>query len=402
MHRLRKVIIGLSGAAGLLGATLPAPAVAAQVPTFNRIPVADGFDDQNPITLSGTAQAGDTVTLYEEAYIYGVGHSKAELAQHPANDYSKAETSPGVWPALTVKADSTGHWSIKRPLDSGHVMMVGTDDGYSNRRFAAVRVQPDLSVTATGDNAVSFTVTVNPGEPTLPVTVQRYTSGGWTRVASGTIGADPIQYTGSATGQPGGTPTYRAWVSDSAHPDWADPENFVIANYSANVKVSVPGTAGSAPAPTAANPVPNPTWTDPDTASTPSTPPPAPSTPAAGSVRFTKIQYNAPGRDTRTNTSIAGEYFRLTNKTSKTVTLTGWTVRDRAGNTYKFSTYGLGAGKSVTVRTGKGKNSTYTRYWGRTYHVWNNTGDSATLRTGGNKTIDSCTWSSAGKGHTSC
>ncbi|BCJ42772.1 hypothetical protein GCM10010168_04870 [Actinoplanes ianthinogenes] len=398
MFQLRKVIIGLGGAAGLLGATLPAPVFAAQLPTFNRIPVANGFDDQHPITLSGTAQPGDTVTLYEEAYIYGAKHSKTELAQHPANDYSKAETSPGVWPPLTTKADSSGHWSIKRPLDSGHVMMVGTDDGWSNRRFAAVRVQPELSASATGDNAVAFTVTVNPGEPTLPVTIQRYTSGGWTRVTSGTVGEDPIQYRGSATGQPGGTPAYRAFVSDSAHPDWADPDNFVIANYSANVTVTVPGTAGPTPAPAAANPVPNPAWTDPDSASTPT---PAPGTPAAGSVRFTRIQYNAPGRDRRTNASIDGEYFRLTGKTSKTVALTGWTVRDRAGNTYTFGSYSLGAGKSVTVRTGKGTNSTSTRYWGKTYHVWNNGGDSATLRAGGT-TIDSCSWSSAGKGYTTC
>jgi hypothetical protein len=84
------------------------------------------------------------------------------------------------------------------------------------------------------------------------------------------------------------------------------------------------------------------------------------------------------------------------------MSLTGWTVRDRAGNTYKFGSYHLGAGKSVVVRTGKGTNTSTTRYWGRSNHVWNNGGDTATLRTDGGKTIDSCKWSSAGRGYTTC
>ncbi|WP_232344369.1 lamin tail domain-containing protein [Actinoplanes awajinensis] len=393
-HRPALSLIGLTGAFGLFGAAAlisPAPALAAQLPTFNRIPIATGYDADHPITLSGTAQAGDVVTLYEEAYVYGAKDTKAQLAKHPANDYSHSDTGP--WPALTTKADSSGHWSIKRPLDSGHIMMVGTDDGYSNRRYAAVRVVPELKVTSSADNTAAFTVTVNPGEPTLPVTIQRYTNGGWTKVVSGRIGESPISYTATATGQPGGTPAYRAWISTGG--DWADPENFVVAGYSATTKVTVAGTAGSTPAPTGATPVPAPTWTDPDQAATPSAP-------AVGSVRFTRIRYNAAGTDTRKNASVNGEYVRLTNKTRVTTTLTGWTVRDRAGNTYTFSTFRLGAGKSVLIRTGKGSNTASTRFWGRTGHIWNNGGDAATLRSSGGKTIDTCSWSSAGRGYTAC
>jgi hypothetical protein len=55
----------------------------------------------------------------------------------------------------------------------------------------------------------------------------------------------------------------------------------------------------------------------------------------------------------------------------------------------------------VTLRTGKGTNTSSTRYWGRKGYVWNNTGDTAYLRSSTNKTIDTCGWGK-GKGYTSC
>ncbi len=62
--------------------------------------------------------------------------------------------------------------------------------------------------------------------------------------------------------------------------------------------------------------------------------------------------------------------------------MTGWTLRDQSNHVYKFGTFKLGPGKSVTVRNGKGTNTSTTRYWGSSYYIWNNSGgDSATLRT---------------------
>ena len=126
---------------------------------------------------------------------------------------------------------------------------------------------------------------------------------------------------------------------------------------------------------------------------------PAP-TPAAGSVRFTRIQYNPPGTDNAAN--LNNEWVQVTNNTRGTVNLRGWTVRDAAGNVYTFTTtVYLGAGKSLIVHTGKGTATTGHRYWGRTTYVWNNGGDTATLRTGAGRTIDSCRWG-AGSGLTTC
>src|SRR5437763_8418702 len=59
----------------------------------------------------------------------------------------------------------------------------------------------------------------------------------------------------------------------------------------------------------------------------------APAADAARSpVRITKIYYNSPGPDTGSNTSLNAEYVRIHNRSNRTVTLTHWTLRDRAGH----------------------------------------------------------------------
>lgn len=50
----------------------------------------------------------------------------------------------------------------------------------------------------------------------------------------------------------------------------------------------------------------------------------------------------------------------------------------------------------MTVHTGKGRNTTTHRYWGRRAYVWNNTGDTAYLRYPNGKTADTCSWGSKG------
>jgi hypothetical protein len=121
---------------------------------------------------------------------------------------------------------------------------------------------------------------------------------------------------------------------------------------------------------------------------------------ATPAVQFTKVQYNSPGSDDRSNTSLNAEWVRLTNTTKSTINLKNWTVRDAAGKVYKFTAnYNLGAGKNVYVHTGKGtdgKPDVQHRYWQSGNYIWNNTGDTASLRNPSNNTIDSCTWGSSG------
>jgi len=128
----------------------------------------------------------------------------------------------------------------------------------------------------------------------------------------------------------------------------------------------------------------------------------APPAEAASPIQFGRIQYDSPGKDTRSNTSLNAEYVILKNTSTTTRSLTGWTVRDATGYVYKFGSFSLRGGKSVVLRTGKGTNTSTTRYWGRASYVWNNTGDRAYLRNASGTIMDTCTWTSAGAGYKNC
>lgn len=117
---------------------------------------------------------------------------------------------------------------------------------------------------------------------------------------------------------------------------------------------------------------------------------------AASKVQIVKAYYNSPGDDTRSNTSLNAEYVVVKNTDTVKRTLTGWTLRDVSGYVYKFPTFALAAGKSVTVHTGKGTNSGSHLYWNRTSYVWNNTGDTATLKNSSAVFADTCKWGSTG------
>jgi hypothetical protein len=118
---------------------------------------------------------------------------------------------------------------------------------------------------------------------------------------------------------------------------------------------------------------------------------------ATPAIQITKVYYNSPGSDTGSNSSLNAEWVRLTNKRSYTINLKYWTLRDKTGYKYTFSgDYRLAPGYNVYIHSGKGTNTSYHRYWGRSWYVWNNTGDTAYLRNSAGTLIDSCSWGSSG------
>jgi Lamin Tail Domain len=123
--------------------------------------------------------------------------------------------------------------------------------------------------------------------------------------------------------------------------------------------------------------------------------------PARGSVHIDFVRYDPAGTDTGANAHINKEIGVIKNGTSKARMLTGWTLRDTSGHVYRFPATRLRPGHSVTVHTGKGHNRPGQRYWGQGWYVWNNTGDTATLRTNSFKLIDRCKWGD-GDGSTGC
>jgi Lamin Tail Domain len=113
-------------------------------------------------------------------------------------------------------------------------------------------------------------------------------------------------------------------------------------------------------------------------------------------VYIHEIQYSPAGPDVPVTTAkLDGEWVLLTNTTGKSVSMTNWTLRDKAGHVYRFPSFVLKAHQSVEVHTGAGRNSATNLYWGHkppssTSYVWNNSGtETATLRNASGRTIDS-------------
>jgi hypothetical protein len=113
-------------------------------------------------------------------------------------------------------------------------------------------------------------------------------------------------------------------------------------------------------------------------------------------VYIHEIQYSPAGPDVPVTTAkLDGEWVLLTNTTGKSVTMSKWTLRDKAGHVYRFPSFVLKAHKSVEVHTGTGKNGATNLYWGHkppssTSYVWNNSGkETATLKNASGKTVDS-------------
>jgi len=115
----------------------------------------------------------------------------------------------------------------------------------------------------------------------------------------------------------------------------------------------------------------------------------APASPV--SIKF--IFYNPPGRDTGSNASLKAEYVMLENNTNHRVTITHWTVTDKAHHTYKFGRKTLAADAIVIVHTGRARNQGFNVYWNRTAYAWSNTGDTATLKNAAGVVKDRCSYS---------
>ncbi|MEU8383027.1 lamin tail domain-containing protein [Streptosporangium sp. NPDC048865] len=131
---------------------------------------------------------------------------------------------------------------------------------------------------------------------------------------------------------------------------------------------------------------------------------------AIPAVQFTKIYYNSPGSpDNGANNSLNGEWAQLRNTTRKAINLRGWTLRDKTSapdHVYMFGAFTLGAGKTVTVRTGKGTDTSTTRYWGRSggtfAYIWNQASDTGYVRDPSGKLVDSCSYNSSRVESVSC
>ena len=96
-----------------------------------------------------------------------------------------------------------------------------------------------------------------------------------------------------------------------------------------------------------------------------------------GRLRVAAINADAEGND---NENLNDEYVVLENTAGSDLSLAGWTVTDEAGQTYTFGEVTLAPGERLTLHTGSGTDTATDVYWGRGGAVWNNGGDTVTVR----------------------
>ncbi|WP_255150900.1 lamin tail domain-containing protein [Halorarius halobius] len=102
-----------------------------------------------------------------------------------------------------------------------------------------------------------------------------------------------------------------------------------------------------------------------------------PATPTATGGLAVRVHPDAEGND---NENLNDEYVRLTNRGTEPLELRGWTVTDEAGKTYEFGNVTLAPDATVTLHSGTGTDGDGHVYWGRESAVWNNGGDTVTVR----------------------
>ena len=107
---------------------------------------------------------------------------------------------------------------------------------------------------------------------------------------------------------------------------------------------------------------------------------------ASAQVQISAINFDAPGND---HQNLNGEWVRITNGGATPVSMTGWTISDEGNkHIYRFPTFSLDAGATVTVYTGPGRNTGAELYMGYRQAIWNNDGDTATLKDTGGNNVD--------------
>jgi hypothetical protein len=109
-------------------------------------------------------------------------------------------------------------------------------------------------------------------------------------------------------------------------------------------------------------------------------------------VYISEVRYDVPGRDDRSNWTLNKEWVDITNATRHGVNLDGWTLSDDEGRTYTFHHVWLQGRGTVRVHTGYGRDTRTDVYQDRRREVWDDRGDTATLRNDHGRFIDAVSW----------
>lgn len=124
---------------------------------------------------------------------------------------------------------------------------------------------------------------------------------------------------------------------------------------------------------------------------------------AAAGVKIVWIHYNAPGDDDGSKESLNAERIRIRNDSSEEVSIHRWRIHDAKRDNVYIVPYrvSLAPGDYVTLMTGPGADGTgdcddgdcpraHGWHWDKRHHVWDNAGDTATVRRSDGILVDRC------------
>jgi hypothetical protein len=126
---------------------------------------------------------------------------------------------------------------------------------------------------------------------------------------------------------------------------------------------------------------------------------------ALAKVEIKRIYYNPKGPDNRTNDSLNREWIQIHNGGTRAVRIWNWRIRDRSGRFFIFPNVSLTPGQDVRVGTGSGWDAfgdPILFYWGSSTYIWNNLGDTATLKRPDGRIVDRCTYPGGSPGYKFC
>jgi competence protein ComEC len=101
-------------------------------------------------------------------------------------------------------------------------------------------------------------------------------------------------------------------------------------------------------------------------------------TTTGGALALAEVHADAEGDDRET---LNDEYIVLKNTGSDTLDLSGWTINDAADHTYTIPDgTTLAPGDTLTIHSWSGSDTASDLYWGSGTPIWNNGGDTVTVR----------------------
>jgi Lamin Tail Domain len=120
---------------------------------------------------------------------------------------------------------------------------------------------------------------------------------------------------------------------------------------------------------------------------------------ATAKVTIAKIYFDSPGADDGSNKSLNHEWVQIHNGGSRSVNIGDWRIKDKSGHVFVFPHIKLKPGQDVRVHTGSGFDSygdPIHLHWGSSGYIWNNGGDTATLKKSNGTVADKCSYTGAG------